>query len=256
MVISSKEAMTESGSASTAASSDEKKIYKILIVEDEAQITRLIELELKYEGYEVFIAVDGNDGLQKIKEMKPDLILLDCMLPGLSGEEVCKQIRDNADETPVIMITAKDNVENKVRCLDYGADDYLTKPFATEELLARIRAVLRRKPSAEAGTLTYKELWLDQFNRTAKRGEMELELRSKEFSLLRVFMMYPEQYLSREFLFSKVWGYDFIGESNVIEVYIRYLRSKLKEKKFGKLIHTKRGEGYMLKKIDEIKVSV
>ncbi len=229
---------------------DTKKL-KILIVEDEAQITRLIELELKYEGYDVHTAVDGNEGLRKIKEIKPDLILLDCMLPGLSGEEVCKKTRENADETPVIMITAKDSVEDKVKCLDFGADDYLSKPFATEELLARIRAVLRRKPIAQLGTLEYKDVWLDQLNRQARRADMELELRSKEFSLLRVFMMYPEKYLSREFLFNKVWGYDFIGESNVIEVYIRYLRSKLKEKKYGKLIHTKRGEGYMLKKFDE-----
>ncbi len=229
---------------------DSKKL-KILIVEDEAQITRLIELELKYEGYDVSTAVDGVEGLRKIKDIQPDLILLDCMLPNISGEEVCRKIRENADQTPVIMITAKDSVEDKVKCLDYGADDYLTKPFATEELLARIRAVLRRKPISQAGTLEYKDLWLDQLNRSARRGDMDLELRSKEFSLLRVFMMYPEKYLSREFLFNKVWGYDFIGESNVIEVYIRYLRSKLKEKKYGKLIHTKRGEGYMLKKSDE-----
>jgi len=229
---------------------DAKKL-KILIVEDEAQITRLIELELKYEGYDVSTAIDGAEGLRKIKDIQPDLILLDCMLPQMSGEEVCRKVRENADNTPIIMITAKDSVEDKVKCLDYGADDYLTKPFATEELLARIRAVLRRKPIAQAGTLEYKDLWLDQLNRQARRGDMDLELRSKEFSLLRVFMMYPEKYLSREFLFNKVWGYDFIGESNVIEVYIRYLRSKLKEKKYGKLIHTKRGEGYMLKKSDE-----
>lgn len=222
---------------------------KVLIVEDEPQITRLIELELKYEGYTVSTAVDGIEGLKKVKDFIPDLILLDCMLPGMSGEELCRKLREDSDDVPIIMITARDSVEDKVKCLDYGADDYLVKPFATEELLARIRAVLRRKPISQSGTLTYKDLWLDQFNRLAKRGEEELELRSKEFSLLRIFMMYPEKYLSREFLFNKVWGYDFIGESNVIEVYIRYLRSKLKEKSFGKLIHTKRGEGYMLKQV-------
>jgi DNA-binding response OmpR family regulator len=222
---------------------------KVLIVEDEPQITRLIELELKYEGYDVATAIDGLEGLKKVKEFNPDLILLDCMLPGIPGEELCKKLRDDSYNSPIIMITAKDSVEDKVKCLDYGADDYLVKPFATEELLARIRAVLRRKPIKQSGTLVYKDLWLDQFNRLAKRGDEELELRSKEFSLLRVFMMYPEKYLSREFLFNKVWGYDFIGESNVIEVYIRYLRSKLKEKNLGKLIHTKRGEGYMLRQI-------
>lgn len=224
---------------------------KILLVEDEAQITRLIELELNYEGYEVKIAKDGEEGLELAKQEKPDLILLDCMLPKMEGEDVCKRLRDEGNCVPIIMLTAKNNVEDKVKCLDIGADDYLTKPFATEELLARIRAVLRRKVSKQEGTIEYKDLWLDQFNRLAKRKGVELELRSKEFSLLRVFMMNPEKYLSREFLFNKVWGYDFIGESNVIEVYIRYLRSKLKEKQFGKLIHTKRGEGYMLKAIDD-----
>lgn len=228
----------------------ESKEATVLIIEDEAQITRLIELELKYEGYDVLTATDGAEGLKRIREKAPDLVLLDCMLPNISGEDVCKQVRLDADTVPIIMITAKDSIEDKVKGLDYGADDYLVKPFATEELLARIRAVLRRKPKQETGTLQYKDLWLDQFNRLAKRNDTELELRSKEFSLLRVFMMYPEQYLTREFLFNKVWGYDFIGESNVIEVYIRYLRSKLKEKQFGKLIHTKRGEGYMLKKSD------
>lgn len=220
---------------------------RVLIIEDEAQITRLIELELKYEGYDVITATDGAEGLKSIQQNNPDLVLLDCMLPNMSGEEVCQKVREYDNPTPIIMITAKDGIEDKVKGLDYGADDYLVKPFATEELLARIRAVLRRKPKQESGTLEYKDLWLDQFNRLAKRSGEELELRSKEFSLLRVFMMHPEEYLSREFLFNKVWGYDFIGESNVIEVYIRYLRSKLKEKQFGKLIHTKRGEGYMLK---------
>lgn len=220
---------------------------KILLVEDESQIARLIELELNYEGYDVSLAKNGVEGIQFAQQMRPDLILLDCMLPELEGEEVCKRLRDEGNPVPIIMLTAKDSLEDKVKCLDYGADDYITKPFATEELLARIRAVLRRKEVKHEGTLEYADLWLDQLNRCAKRAGEVLELRSKEFSLLRVFMMNPEKYLSREFLFNKVWGYDFIGESNVIEVYIRYLRSKLKEKQLGKLIHTKRGEGYMLK---------
>jgi DNA-binding response OmpR family regulator len=232
--------------------SKEAKNTKVLIIEDEAQITRLIELELKYEGYKVLTATDGLEGLKSIRESGPDLVLLDCMLPNLSGEELCKQVRDSADDVPIIMITAKDSIEDKVKGLDFGADDYLIKPFATEELLARIRAVLRRRNSANNAhaTLEYRDLWLDQLNRVAKRAGDELELRSKEFSLLRVFMMNPEQYLTREKLFNMVWGYDFIGESNVIEVYIRYLRSKLQEKTLGKLIHTKRGEGYMLKLFD------
>lgn len=239
--------MTEASANTPKPLNESNKETKILLIEDEAQIARLIELELNYEGYKVHLAKNGVEGLEQAKELNPELILLDCMLPELQGEEVCKKLREEGNNVPIIMITAKDSLDDKVKSLDLGADDYITKPFATEDLLARIRAVLRRKPVSQEGTLEYKDLWLDQFNRVAKRGDNELELRSKEFSLLRVFMMYPEQYLSREFLFNKVWGYDFIGESNVIEVYIRYLRSKLKEKELGKIIHTKRGEGYMLK---------
>ena len=148
-------------------------------------------------------------------------------------------------KVPVIMLTAKDGVQDRVSGLDSGADDYLTKPFATEELLARIRAVMRRKP--QEGILTYADLWMDQLNRVVKRGERQLDLRAKEFDLLRLFMQYPEQVLSREFIFDKVWGYDFIGESNVIEVYIRYLRSKLEDASSKRLIQTVRGEGYVLR---------
>jgi len=166
------------------------------------------------------------------------------MLPGKDGIEVCKQLR-GMSKVPVIMLTAKDGVQDRVSGLDSGADDYLTKPFATEELLARIRSVMRRKP--QEGILTYADLWMDQLNRVVKRGERQLDLRAKEFDLLRLFMQYPEQVLSREFIFDKVWGYDFIGESNVIEVYIRYLRSKLEDAASKRLIQTVRGEGYVLR---------
>jgi two-component system, OmpR family, response regulator MprA len=223
------------------------KLTKVLVVEDEPQILRLIELELKYEGYDVVTSVDGLQAVKFVKEYNPDLILLDCMLPSLSGEEVCKQVREDGFDQPIIFITAKDSIEDKVKCLDNGADDYIVKPFVADELLARIRAIFRRKAPGQNPVIVYGDLWLDQLGRIAKRNDEELSLRTKEFSLLRIFMMHPEDYLTREFLFNKVWGYDFIGESNVIEVYIRYLRSKLKEKKYGKLIHTKRGAGYMLK---------
>jgi DNA-binding response OmpR family regulator len=223
------------------------KLTKVLVVEDEPQILRLIELELKYEGYEVVTSVDGLQAVKFVKEHNPDLILLDCMLPSLSGEEVCKQVREDGFDQPIIFITAKDSIEDKVKCLDNGADDYIVKPFVADELLARIRAIFRRKAPGQNPVIVYGDLWFDQLGRIAKRNDEELSLRTKEFSLLRIFMMHPEDYLTREFLFNKVWGYDFIGESNVIEVYIRYLRSKLKEKKYGKLIHTKRGAGYMLK---------
>lgn len=165
----------------------------------------------------------------------------------MDGLEVTRRIRSDGNDVPVIVLTGRDALSDKVISLDSGADDYLTKPFATEELLARIRAVIRRKPQALEGILEYKDLWLDQFGRAAKRGNTLLELRAKEFALLRLFMLYPEQALTREFIFDKVWGYNFLGESNVIEVYVRYLRTKLEELGPGRLIHTVRGVGYILK---------
>ncbi len=220
---------------------------KVLIVEDENQVARLIELELSYEGYQVDIAKTGKEALEKIEKFKPDLIILDWMLPEIDGLEVTRRIRSEGNDVPVIVLTGKDALSDKVTSLDSGADDYLTKPFATEELLARIRAVIRRKPQAVEGVLEYRDLWLDQFARLAKRASTVLDLRAKEFALLRLFMLYPEQALTREFIFDKVWGYNFLGESNVIEVYVRYLRTKLEEIGPGRLIHTVRGVGYILK---------
>lgn len=220
---------------------------KILIAEDELQIARLIELELSYEGFQVDIAKTGKEALEKIESFKPDLIVLDLILPEMEGLEVTRRIRSDGNDVPVIVLTGKDALSDKVNSLDSGADDYITKPFATEELLARIRAIVRRKPQALEGILEYKDLWLDQFGRMAKRASTQLDLRAKEFALLRLFMLYPEQALTREFIFDKVWGYNFLGESNVIEVYVRYLRTKLEEIGPGRLIHTVRGVGYILK---------
>src|SRR3989338_8992365 len=220
---------------------------KVLIVEDEAQVARLIELELSYEGYQVDIAGAGKEALEKIEKFKPDLIILDWILPEIDGLEITRRIRSEGNDVPVIVLTGKDTLSDKVISLDSGADDYITKPFATEELLARIRAIVRRKPQAVEGVLEYKDLWLDQFGRIAKRSGTELDLRAKEFALLRLFMLYPEQALTREFIFDKVWGYNFLGESNVIEVYVRYLRTKLEALGGGRLIHTVRGVGYILK---------
>lgn len=220
---------------------------KILIAEDELQIARLIELELSYEGFQVDIAKTGKEALEKIESFKPDLIVLDLILPEMEGLEVTRRIRSDGNDVPVIVLTGKDALSDKVNSLDSGADDYITKPFATEELLARIRAIVRRKPQALEGILEYQDLWLDQFGRMAKRATTQLDLRAKEFALLRLFMLYPEQALTREFIFDKVWGYNFLGESNVIEVYVRYLRTKLEEIGPGRLIHTVRGVGYILK---------
>ena len=220
---------------------------KVLVVEDETPVARLIELELSYEGYQVEIASSGKEALEKVEKFKPDLIILDWILPEMDGLEITRRIRSEGNDVPVIVLTGKDGLSDKVVSLDSGADDYITKPFATEELLARIRAVIRRKPQAIEGILEYKDLWLDQFGRLAKKGEIVLDLRAKEFALLRLFMLYPEQALTREFIFDKVWGYNFLGESNVIEVYVRYLRTKLEEIASGRLIHTVRGVGYILK---------
>ena len=223
------------------------KPLKVLIVEDEDQIAKLIELELNYEGYQVDIAKTGKEALEKVEKFRPDLIIMDWIIPEMNGLEVTRRIRSDGNDVPLIMLTAKDGLSDKVSSLDSGADDYVTKPFATEELLARIRAIVRRRPESVDGVLQYNKISLDQFARIAKTGDSELDLRSKEFALLRLFLLYPEQALTREFIFDKVWGYNFIGESNVIEVYVRYLRTKLQEAGAGRLIHTVRGVGYILK---------
>lgn len=223
------------------------KPLKVLIVEDENQVARLIELELSYEGYQVDIAKNGKEALDRVEKFKPDLIILDWLLPEIDGLEVTRRIRSDGNDVPVIVLTGKDGLSDKVASLDSGADDYITKPFATEELLARIRAIIRRRPQVAEGVLEYHDLWLDQFARVAKRAKTILDLRAKEFALLRIFLLYPEQVLTREFIFDKVWGYNFLGESNVIEVYVRYLRTKLEELGPGRLIHTVRGVGYILK---------
>ncbi len=220
---------------------------KVLIVEDENQVAKLIELELNYEGYQVDIAKNGKEALEKNEKFKPDLILLDWLLPEMDGLEVTRRIRSDGNDVPLIVLSAKDGLSDRVMGLDSGADDYLTKPFATEELLARIRAVVRRRPQNLDGVLEYRDIWLDQFARISRRAETKLDLRAKEFALLRLFMLYPEQALTREFIFDKVWGYNFLGESNVIEVYVRYLRTKLEALGPGRLIHTVRGVGYILK---------
>ncbi|MBI1858119.1 MAG: response regulator transcription factor [Candidatus Melainabacteria bacterium] len=223
------------------------KPLKVLLVEDEDQFAKLIELELTYEGYQVEIASSGKEALEKIEKIKPDLVLLDWLLPEIDGLEVTRRIRSDGNDVLLMILTGKDAVSDRVNCLDSGADDYLIKPFATEELLARIRAIVRRKPSAAGGLLQYNNIALDQFTRIVTCSDVELDLRTKEFALLRLFMLYPEQALTREFIFDKVWGYNFLGESNVIEVYVRYLRTKLEETGAGRLIHTVRGVGYISK---------
>ena len=220
---------------------------KILIVEDEAAIARFVELELRHEGYAVDKTEDGRSGLDQALAEAYDLILLDIMLPGLSGLEVLRRLRREKD-TPVILLTARDTVMDKVSGLDMGADDYITKPFAIEELLARIRTALRKRPpKAPDALLTLGPITMDTARRQVRCGGQAGELTTREFDVLRLFLENPEIVLSRETFLSKVWGYDYVGETNVVDVYIRYLRSKLDAACGRSLIHTVRGVGYVLR---------
>jgi len=219
----------------------------VLVIEDEARIADFLRRGLTFEGYKVLVAPDGPSGLAVAREQPPDVVILDWMLPGMDGLEVCRRLRA-AESMPILMLTAKDSVADRVTGLDAGADDYLVKPFAFEELLARLRALLRRSKPAEATeTLKFADLTLDPVAREAKRGERRLILTAKEFDLLELFMRHPRQVLTRETIYDRIWGYDFGGESNIIEVYVRYLRQKLEAEKDSRLLHTVRGVGYVLR---------
>lgn len=219
---------------------------RILVVDDDNEILAMLSRGLKFEGYEVETAEDGEKALNRFRESAPDLVLLDVMMPGMDGLEVAREMRKMRD-TPVLMLTAKDAVTDKVAGLDAGADDYVVKPFAFDELLARVRAHLRRKMPGEAQLLQFSDLTLNTVSHEVRRNSQLIELTSKEFELLMLFLQHPRQVLTREFIYDKVWGYDFGGESNIIEVYVRYLRSKLEAGGRTKLIHTVRGVGYALR---------
>ncbi|MBL4976149.1 two-component system response regulator YkoG [Bacillus halotolerans] len=222
----------------------------ILIVEDEEKIARVLQLELEYEGYSVTIKHNGSEGLNAATEGLYSLLLLDVMLPGLSGLEVLRRLRKTDQETPVILLTARDSVPDKVTGLDIGANDYVTKPFEIEELLARIRAALRQTGSKteDIGTfLTYDDLQVNEKTREVRRGDKEVELTPREFDLLVYMLKHPQQVLTREQILSSVWGFDYIGDTNVVDVYIRYIRKKLDYPYEKQLIHTVRGVGYTIK---------
>ena len=223
----------------------------ILVVEDEEKIARLLEIELEYEGYTVTKAMDGLDALALCRKQDWDLILLDVMLPGLSGIELLRRIRVHDSHTPVLLLTAKSSVEDKVSGLDLGANDYITKPFQIEELLARVRAALRfkRKEQIEDETdwLTLADLKLNEKTREVVRGEDAIELTPREFDLLVYFMHNKRQVLNRDQIIEAVWGYDFLGDTNVVDVYIRYIRKKIDATDKPTLINTIRGVGYVLK---------
>ena len=221
---------------------------RILVVEDEARIASLISRGLRLEGYQVEVAPNGETALDKAFNNPPNLIILDVMLPDLDGLEVCRQLRVAGIDEPVLMLTAKDAIPDRVAGLDAGADDYLVKPFALDELLARIRALLRRTaPSPASAPLQFADLVLDPVTRQVRRGEREIEFTAKEYDVLELFMRHPRQVLTRDIIYDRIWGYDFGGESNIIEVYIRYLRAKLEEADEPRLIHTVRGVGYVLR---------
>ena len=229
---------------------------KILIIEDEASLARFVELELTHEGYQVDKSPDGRDGLEKLESGAYDLALLDIMLPGLNGLEVLRRARRTVD-TPVIMLTARDSVMDKVTGLDMGAEDYITKPFEIEELLARIRAALRKgnRRQPESHVLTAGPLTLDADRYTAAwrreasplGGDHPIELTHREFTLLKVLMENQGIVMSRSSLMERVWGYDYMGETNIVDVYVRYLRGKIDDVYGVKLIHTVRGVGYVLR---------
>ncbi|AGB19265.1 response regulator transcription factor [Thermoanaerobacterium thermosaccharolyticum] len=219
----------------------------ILIIEDEKKIARFLQIELEHEGYNVAIEYSGNEGLRRALDGNYDLIILDLMLPGMDGFSVLKEIRKKSS-IPVIILSAKDEIKDKVMGLDIGADDYLTKPFSIEELMARIRNALRKNIKANTKKISYDGITMDLSTYEVLRDGQKIELTKKEFDLLKYLIINAEIVLTRENILENVWGYNYIGETNIVDVYIRYLRSKIDEPFSNKLIQTIRGVGYSLRK--------
>ncbi|MCU0541317.1 MAG: response regulator transcription factor [Oscillatoriaceae cyanobacterium Prado104] len=220
---------------------------RILLIEDDPKLAKFIEIELSLEGYHVTVTQNGLDGLMAAREAQPDLLILDWMLPGISGLDLCLRLRSTGIQVPIIMLTARDEVPDRVTGLNAGADDYVTKPFSMEELLARVKARLRRTQSDEPDRLQFEDLTLNRLTREVYRGKTLIELTAKEFDLLEFLMRHPRQVISRDRILENVWGYDFLGESNIIEVYIRALRIKMEASNSKRLLHTVRGVGYVLR---------
>jgi two-component system response regulator MprA len=222
---------------------------KILVVDDERAVRESLRRALELEGYEIELAGDGSEALYRLEaNEEPDAMILDVLMPGVDGLEVCRRIRGSGSKLPVLMLTARTEVEDRVAGLDAGADDYVTKPFALEELLARVRALLRRTTEEDHGeVLRFGDLELDPGTREVRRGERPIELTRTEFSLLELFLRNPRQVLTRSVIFERVWGYDFGFGSNSLDVYIGYLRRKTEAGGEPRLIHTVRGVGYALR---------
>jgi two-component system response regulator MprA len=225
----------------------------ILLVDDDSHITDALRRTLAYEGYQVSTAANGEGALSIVRTRSPDLVILDLMLPGINGFEVCRRLRNAGDDLPVLMLTARDAVSDRVAGLEIGADDYLIKPFATEELLARVKALLRRRkpPDIPREVLVFEDLELDTATRQAKRGSRSLDLSTTEYELLAMFMRNARIVLTRSVLMDRIWGSDFEGGPNVLEVYIGHLRNKLEQQGEKRLIQTVRGAGYVLRTSDK-----
>jgi two-component system response regulator MprA len=221
---------------------------QVLVVDDEPAVRDSLDRALRLEGYEVELAADGAEALEVLTSRDPDAVVLDLMMPRVDGLEVCRTLRARGDRTPVLVLTARDNVSDRVKGLDAGADDYLVKPFALDELLARLRALLRRSGAGAPGqVLRFSDLVLDPVAHQVKRGEREIELTRTEFLLLELFLLHPRQVLTRSVIFERVWGYDFGPDSNSLEVYVSYLRRKTEAGGEPRLLHTVRGVGYVLR---------
>jgi two-component system response regulator MprA len=223
---------------------------RILVVDDEPAVRDSLERALRLDGYEVDLAADGREGLERCRAEPPDAIVLDLLMPEMDGLEACRRLREAGDRTPVLMLTARDGVSDRVAGLDAGADDYLVKPFALEELQARLRALLRRaEPAGDpvSAVLRFADLEMDTGAYEVRRGERRIELTRTEFSLLRLLLEHPRQVLTRSLIRERVWGYDFGASSNSLEVYVGYLRRKLEAGGEPRLVHTVRGVGYVLR---------
>jgi two-component system response regulator MprA len=220
---------------------------RILVIDDDPKIRSVVRRGLVYEGFRVTDAGSGEEGLDKARDQTPDLVVLDVMLPGIDGLEVCRRLRDAGDDVAILMLTARDEVKDRVEGLETGADDYLVKPFSFEELLARVRALLRRRPNPAGEILRFGDLQLDVDAQEASRAGRSISLTTTEFNLLLLLMRHPRKVMTRDVIMDRVWSYDFGGESNVLEVYVRYLRNKLEATGEPRLIHTVRGSGYVLK---------
>ena len=244
---------------SLSASAERLPIVNVLVVDDDRSVRESLSRALRLDGYEVELMASGGDALGYLADHEPDVVVMDVGMPGVDGLETCRLIRAKGDNVPILLLTARSGVSDRVAGLDAGADDYLMKPFALEELLARLRALLRRTPRSggndpldgsaglDAETLTFGDLSLNPITREVRRGDVELRLTRTEFSLLELFLAHPRQVLTREIIFERVWGYDFGANSNSLEVYIGYLRRKTESENDTRLIHTVRGVGYVMR---------